>query len=91
MCVYVPSVCACVHVLACVVCEISYRLRVTNLKMNSQTRWFLQMSKQIVRLICSYQHATDDPNAIIGHTLLGATLLSTYCVPCSPFGTGKYG
>lgn len=59
--------------------------------MNSHKRWFLHMSKQIVLLMCSYQHASDAPNAINGQTLLGATLLNTYWVPCSPLGTGKYG
>ena len=60
-----------------------------NLKRNSQILWFLQMSKHMVLLMCSYQHASDAPNPISGHTLRGATLRSTYCVPCSPFGTGK--
>lgn len=44
-----------------------------------------------MREMCSYQQAMDAPSAMGGHTLLGATLLNTYCVPCSPFGTGKYG
>jgi hypothetical protein len=42
-----------------------------------------------VRLRCSYQHATEAPNAMGGHTRRGATVRSTYCVPTSPPGTGK--
>lgn len=68
-----------------------YLFLVTSLVRNSHNRWFLHMSRQIVRLMCSYQHAVEAPNAINGHTRLGANLLITYCAPCSPFGTGKYG
>nr|GMC99889.1 hypothetical protein Iba_chr05eCG10000 [Ipomoea batatas] len=55
----------------------------------SQTRWFLQMRRHTVRLTCSYQHATDDPNAIGGHTRLGANCLIVYCVARSPLGAGE--
>lgn len=64
---------------------------VTSLVRNSHKRWFLHMRRQIVRLICSYQQAIDAPNDITGHTRRGATILSTCCAACSPFGTGKYG
>lgn len=33
----------------------------------------------------------DAPKEINGHIRLGATLLSTNWLPCSPLGTGKYG
>lgn len=64
-----------------------YLFMVTILVMDSQNRWFLQMTKHAVRVMCSYQHTSDAPNAIGGHTRLGATLLMTYCVACAPFGT----
>lgn len=66
-----------------------YLFRVMSLAINSQIRWFLQISKQITLDMCSYQHANDAPNAMGGHTRLGATFLITYCVACaSPLGTG---
>lgn len=69
----------------------TYLFLVISLVRNSHRRWFLQIRKQMVRLMCSYQAAMDAPNAISGHTRLGANFLIKYCVPCSPFGTGKYG
>jgi hypothetical protein len=70
---------------------VSYLFLVKNLKIRSQTRWCLQMVRQMVRLTCSYQHAMDAPNAIGGHTRRGATRRITYCVaaPDSSLGTGK--
>lgn len=68
--------------------EESYLFLVTSLVRNSTIRWFLQISKQIVLEMCSYQQAMEAPKAITGHTRLGATLLITYCVACSPFGIG---
>lgn len=62
-----------------------------SLKRKSHTRWFLQISRQMVLLTCSYQHAIDAPNAIGGQTRLGATLRIMCCAPSSPFGTAKYG
>lgn len=68
-----------------------YLFRVTCLAIKSQSRWFLQTTRHTVLLTCSYQDATDAPKAIGGHTRLGATCRSTYWLPSSPLGTGKYG
>lgn len=63
-----------------------------SLARNCQRRWFLQMRRQIVRLMCSYQQAIDAPNAIGGQILRGATFLITYCLgSTSAAGTGWYG
>lgn len=63
-----------------------------SLARNCQRRWFLQMRRQMVRLMCSYQQAIDAPNAIGGQTLRGATFLITYCLgSASVAGTGWYG
>lgn len=64
---------------------------VRSLVRNSNKRWFLLRTRHAVRLICSYQHPIDAPNAITGHTFLGAILLIVYCAGASPFGAGKYG
>lgn len=63
-----------------------------SLARNCQRRWFLQMTRQIVRLMCSYQQAIDAPNAIGGQILRGATFFITYCLgSASVAGTGWYG
>lgn len=64
-----------------------YLFLVSSLVRNSNKWWFLQSTRLTVRLTCSYQLATEAPKAIGGHTSLGANLLITYCVPCTPFGT----
>jgi hypothetical protein len=68
-----------------------YLFLVKILKRRSQTRWWRQMVRQMVRLTCSYQHAMDAPNAIGGHTRRGATRRITYCAADSDSdsGTGK--
>jgi hypothetical protein len=71
---------------------VGYLSLVKNLKSRSQSRWCLQMVRQMVRLTCSYQHAMDAPKAIGGHTRRGATRRITYCVaepPGTSLGTGK--
>lgn len=62
-----------------------------NFAIDSHTRWFLQIRRQIVLLICSYQHTDEIPNTIDGQTRRGANFLNTYYVPFSPIGVGKYG
>jgi hypothetical protein len=73
----------------------SYLFLVKILKRRSQTRWWRQMVRQMVRLTCSYQHAIEPPNAIGGHTRRGATFRITYCAAApapaadTDSGTGK--
>lgn len=64
---------------------------VSNLVRNSHRRWFLLRTRQAVRLMCSYQHPIDAPNAMTGHTRRGPILLIVYWAGSSPFGAGKYG
>lgn len=66
---------------------VSYLFLVMSLMMHSHRRWFLQMRRHAVRLMCSYQQAIDAPKEINGHTRRGATLLITNWLPISPLGT----